>query len=175
MTVNRQRSPSSAPQFRRSLLALPQSLTEKELSDFSRMWVRRICSRFEGVHDGLDRNQPSANVRNSSRYASDLTDRGWGLIAPFMPEKRRLGRPRTTSLQEVAVEGFVCKQAAEIDAVDQWFHPNPILAIAGQQLKANQIAKRIGEGLDFCCPTAPGLAYSLALSPPFRLGHDGEP
>ncbi|MET3616210.1 transposase [Rhizobium aquaticum] len=40
-------------------------------------------------------------VRKSTRYASDLTDREWGLIAPFMPETRRLGRPRTTSLREV--------------------------------------------------------------------------
>lgn len=40
-------------------------------------------------------------VRKSSRYASDLTDQEWGLIAPFMPEARRLGRPRTTSLREV--------------------------------------------------------------------------
>ncbi len=40
-------------------------------------------------------------VRKSSRYASDLTDREWGLIVPFMPEARRLGRPHTTSLREV--------------------------------------------------------------------------
>lgn len=40
-------------------------------------------------------------VRKSSRYASDLTDREWGIIAPFMPEARRLGRPRTTNLREV--------------------------------------------------------------------------
>ncbi|TCR71819.1 transposase [Rhizobium sp. BK376] len=40
-------------------------------------------------------------VRKSSRYASDLTDREWGMIAPFMPEARRLGRPRTTNLREV--------------------------------------------------------------------------
>lgn len=40
-------------------------------------------------------------VRKSSRYASDLTDREWALIVPFMPEARRLGRPRKTSLREV--------------------------------------------------------------------------
>lgn len=40
-------------------------------------------------------------ARACPRYASDLTDREWGLIEPFMPPPRRLGRPRTTDLREV--------------------------------------------------------------------------
>ena len=40
-------------------------------------------------------------ARKTERYASDMTDREWALIAPFMPEARRLGRPRTTDLREV--------------------------------------------------------------------------
>lgn len=40
-------------------------------------------------------------VRGTGRYASDLTDKEWSLIAPFMPTPRRLGRPRTTELREV--------------------------------------------------------------------------
>lgn len=39
--------------------------------------------------------------RRTGRYASDLTDREWSLIAPFMPRPRRLGRPRKTELREV--------------------------------------------------------------------------
>lgn len=39
--------------------------------------------------------------RDCARYASDLTDREWALIAPFMPDARRIGRPRTTDLREV--------------------------------------------------------------------------
>lgn len=39
--------------------------------------------------------------RRTVRYASDLTDREWLLIAPFMPTPRRLGRPRKTELREV--------------------------------------------------------------------------
>lgn len=39
--------------------------------------------------------------RAASRYASDLTDREWALIAPFMPPPRRVGRPRTTRLRDV--------------------------------------------------------------------------
>ena len=34
-------------------------------------------------------------------YASDLTDAEWRLIEPFMPEPRRLGRPRSTQLRRV--------------------------------------------------------------------------
>ncbi|CCM79702.1 transposase (fragment) [Rhizobium mesoamericanum STM3625] len=40
-------------------------------------------------------------VRRASRYASDLTDREWGLIASFLPGPKRLGRPRRTDLREV--------------------------------------------------------------------------
>lgn len=39
--------------------------------------------------------------RRTERYASDLTDMEWSLIAPFMPRPRRLGRPRKTELREV--------------------------------------------------------------------------
>jgi|TARA_B100000315_G_scaffold248725_1_gene278920 transposase len=39
--------------------------------------------------------------RPGLRYASDLTDGEWNLIAPLLPPARRLGRPRTTELREV--------------------------------------------------------------------------
>lgn len=39
--------------------------------------------------------------RESLRYASDLADREWTLLEPFMPKPKRLGRPRTTDLREV--------------------------------------------------------------------------
>ena len=39
--------------------------------------------------------------RSGLRYASDLTDGEWQLIAPLLPPARRLGRPRTTDLREV--------------------------------------------------------------------------
>jgi transposase len=40
-------------------------------------------------------------VRRTSRYASDVTDREWEFIAPFMPAPRRLRRPRKTDLREI--------------------------------------------------------------------------
>lgn len=39
--------------------------------------------------------------RAGLRYASDLADAEWALIAPFMPGRRRYGRPRTTDLRAV--------------------------------------------------------------------------
>ncbi|SMC89083.1 Putative transposase of IS4/5 family [Fulvimarina manganoxydans] len=42
------------------------------------------------------------HARLSQRYASDLTDREWELLAPFLPPPRRPGRPRSADLREVA-------------------------------------------------------------------------
>jgi transposase len=39
--------------------------------------------------------------RAARRYASDLTDGEWTLLAPFMPAPSRLGRPRRTDLRHV--------------------------------------------------------------------------
>ena len=40
-------------------------------------------------------------ARRMARYASDMTDREWLLVEPFLPIPRPLGRPRTTVLREV--------------------------------------------------------------------------
>ena len=40
-------------------------------------------------------------ARRVGRYASDMTDAEWELIAPFMPPEKRTGRPRKTALREV--------------------------------------------------------------------------
>jgi transposase len=39
--------------------------------------------------------------RSGLRYASDLTEAEWALIAPFLPGSKRLGRPRSTELRDV--------------------------------------------------------------------------
>jgi transposase len=39
--------------------------------------------------------------RSGGRYASDATAAEWALIAPFMPPRRKVGRPRTTDLRAV--------------------------------------------------------------------------
>jgi len=39
--------------------------------------------------------------RESLRYASDMTDAEWRLIAPLLPARRRVGRPRSVDLRAV--------------------------------------------------------------------------
>ena len=50
------------------------------------MWTEITCANYD---------------RRGLRYASDLTNEEWDLIAPHLPDKRERGRPRTTSLREV--------------------------------------------------------------------------
>ncbi len=39
--------------------------------------------------------------RRSRRYATDLTDEEFALIGGMLPDRKRLGRPRTTDFHEV--------------------------------------------------------------------------
>ena len=41
------------------------------------------------------------HCRAGERYASDLTDAEWAVLAPLMPTARRGGRPRTTDMRAV--------------------------------------------------------------------------
>ena len=50
-------------------------------------------------------------ARASGRYASDLTDREWALISPFIPKARRGGRPRVTDMREVINALFFIAQS----------------------------------------------------------------
>ena len=45
--------------------------------------------------------------RHNRRYASDLSDAQWNLIAPYMPPPKTLGRLRTTALRE-GVNAILC-------------------------------------------------------------------
>jgi transposase len=47
---------------------------------------------------GLTRRQ---HARTGGRYASDLTDAEWALIAPLMPPRKATGRPRKTHSRDV--------------------------------------------------------------------------
>jgi len=43
----------------------------------------------------------SQHAREGNKYASDLTDAQWALLAPLMPPPKQTGRPRTTCLRDV--------------------------------------------------------------------------
>ena len=49
----------------------------------------------------LGLNSPAVNDRNGDKYASDMNDAEWALIAPSMPPPKTTGRPRTTRLRDV--------------------------------------------------------------------------
>ncbi len=44
--------------------------------------------------------------RSSERYTSDTTDAEWAVIAPLLPGRRKVGRPRTTQLRDV-IDGIL--------------------------------------------------------------------
>ena len=70
------------------------------LSDFSDLWLVGVAS-----NDGATRSWTEITRRqyrrDGLRYASDLTDAEWQLIAPHLPPAKPLGRPRKTDLREV--------------------------------------------------------------------------
>jgi len=67
----------------------------------------------------------------------------------------------------VRVEGFVGNKAFELEVFDQRCDAHRVEALARQQDKPDQIAECVGECQDLRRPAALGLAYGLALSPPF--------
>ncbi len=67
----------------------------------------------------------------------------------------------------VGVEGLVAEQGIELDPVDERRYTDRVVAIAGKQFEAHQVAQGIGEHEDLGRPPAFGLAYGLILSPPF--------
>ena len=63
-------------------------------------------------------------LRNGLRYASDMTDAGWRLIARKLPARRRLGRPRKVDLRKV-VEAvlFILSTCCQWRALPREFPP----------------------------------------------------
>jgi transposase len=53
------------------------------------------------MHMAWNKTTRGEYARRGGRYASDLTDAEWALVAPFLPAPRAIGRPRTTSLRDV--------------------------------------------------------------------------
>lgn len=62
--------------------------------------------------------------RDGLRYASDLTDAEWSLLAPLMPRRRRLGRPRRVELRRI-VEAilFIASEGCQWRALPKEYPP----------------------------------------------------
>jgi hypothetical protein len=67
----------------------------------------------------------------------------------------------------VGIEGLVGDQPAELDVLNQRREADRVEALARKELKADEVAERVGEREDFRRPAALRLADGLALSPPF--------
>lgn len=72
-------------------------------------------------------------ARKGQRYASDITDMEWALIAPFIPMASKVGRPRKWALREIwdaiqyiAATGcqwaMLPKTFPPFTAVQHWFY-----------------------------------------------------
>ncbi|WP_441238837.1 IS5 family transposase [Bradyrhizobium sp. 930_D9_N1_4] len=62
--------------------------------------------------------------RSGLRYASDLTDAEWALIARKMPRRRRLGRPREVDLREIVQAIFyIASSGCQWRALPKEFPP----------------------------------------------------
>src|SRR4029453_377977 len=68
--------------------------------------------------------------------------------------------------EPVGVECFVAEQSAEDDTLDQRLHADGVMALAGQQDEAHQIAERVDEGDDLGRQAAARAADRLAPGPP---------
>src|SRR3954465_8513997 len=62
--------------------------------------------------------------RSGLRYASDLTDAEWALIARWMPPRRRFGRPREVDLREIVQAIFyILSSGCQWRALPKGFPP----------------------------------------------------
>jgi len=63
-------------------------------------------------------------ARDRRGYASDMTDKEWGIISPHLPQPKRRGRPRTTSLRGV-VNGifYLLQSGCQWDMLPKSFPP----------------------------------------------------
>src|ERR687893_1269469 len=69
--------------------------------------------------------------------------------------------------EPVRVERLVAEQGAEGDALDQRPHANGVVALAGQQDEAHQVAEGVDEGDDLGRQAAARAADGLVPGPPF--------
>jgi hypothetical protein len=69
--------------------------------------------------------------------------------------------------QGVVIKRLVGEESAEIDAGDQRFDADTVVALSGQQNEAGEIAQRVDQRDDFAGQAAAGAADRLILSPPF--------
>ena len=71
---------------------------KKELSDFSLLWFDGCVEQTASHNMWTEITRPQYD-RKGLRYASDVSDAEWALIAPRLPPRYKRGRPRETELR----------------------------------------------------------------------------
>lgn len=66
------------------------------------------------------------HARNGLRYASDMTEREWQLIAPFMPPQPSRGRKRTTDFPAAIIDTLIAIRWIKSKAATYGIDPNRI-------------------------------------------------
>ncbi len=69
--------------------------------------------------------------------------------------------------QPVGIEGLVAQQGIELNVLDEGTHPDHVIALAGQEHEARQIAQGIDQRYDLGRQTAFRAPDGLMASPPF--------
>jgi putative transposase len=79
----------------------PQRLAGKKASDFGPFVIPSDLRDSKEITMSWTKITREQYRRDGLRYASDTTDEEWHVLAPLMPEPRRVGRPRTVDLRAV--------------------------------------------------------------------------
>ena len=66
----------------------------------------------------------------------------------------------------IAVEGLIREHRTELGTLDQRCDANRVVAVGGHQNEPHEVAQGVDKGKNLGGPSALGLAYGLALSPP---------
>jgi putative transposase len=82
--------------------------------------------------------------RDSLRYASDMTDEEWKVLAPLLPKPHRLGRPRTVDLRAV-VDAilYILATGCQWRAVPKDFPPRSTIQYYFYDWRDRQLWRRI--------------------------------
>jgi len=86
--------------------------------------------------------------RSGQRYASDMTDREWGFIAPFMPGQPLRGRRRKTDLRSVVAAIFyVLQSGCQWGLLPKDFPPKSTVHHYFKRFRGDGTWSRIHDGL----------------------------
>jgi len=86
--------------------------------------------------------------RDDLRYASDVTDEEWKVLSPWLPKRRRVGRPRTVDLRAVLnAILYILASGCQWRALPKDFPPRSTVQYYFYGWRDTQVWRRINRGL----------------------------